>query len=179
LDFTISLFDLFRENVVGQAPGNPLERVNNGAQRSQGIETSLTGDVTSDFHIITNLTFLDATVEKGDPDKVGDRLFGVPHFSANAWGLYDLPLPMIPGKLSTGFGIVHVGEREASLPNTIVKLPDYTRFDMGLFYKYKGINLALNLRNLTDEKYYDTLEGAALHAQAPFNWAVTVGYDFE
>jgi iron complex outermembrane recepter protein len=179
LDFTLSLFDILRENVVGQAPGTAFGRVNNGDQRSRGIETSLTGDVTSDFHIITNLTFLDASVEKGDPDKVGDRLFGVPKFSANAWGLYDLPLTMIPGKLSTGFGVVHFGEREASLPNTVVKMPAYTRFDMGLFYIYKGVNLALNLRNLTDEKYYDTLEGSALHAQPPFNWAVTVGYDFE
>ncbi len=177
LDFTLSLFDILRENVVVPVPGTNF-RVSNGDQRSRGIETSLTGEVTDDFHIITNLTFLDATVEKADSDRVGDRLYGVPRFSANAWGLYDMPLTMIPGKLSAGFGIVHVGEREATLPNFNLNLPAYTRFDMGLFYKYEKLRLALNLRNLTDEKYYETLENFAVQRQAPFNWAVTVGYDF-
>jgi outer membrane receptor protein involved in Fe transport len=31
---------------------------------------------------------------------------------------------------------------------------------------------------LTNEKYYETLENYAVQAQAPRNWAVTVGYDF-
>jgi iron complex outermembrane receptor protein len=143
------------------------------------LETSLTGDVTPDFHVITNFTWLDAKVEKhDDPAAVGDRLYGVPHFSANAWGLYDLPLA-IPGKLSTGFGIVHVGDREATLPNYGLKLPDYTRYDLGVFYKLNNLRLALNLRNLSDEKYYETVENFAVQAQAPFNWALSVGYDFQ
>jgi iron complex outermembrane receptor protein len=178
LDLTVSLFDLQRENVVGPDPKNPGFRLSNGDQSSQGIETSLLGDLTADLHVISNLTWMDTKVEKsGDPSLQGDRLYGVPKFSANAWALYDLPL-QITGKLSTGFGIVHVGEREATLPNFGLKLPDYTRYDMGLFYKYKNAHMALNLRNLTDEKYYETVENYALQAQAPFNWAVTVGYDF-
>jgi len=173
----LSLFDITRENVVISAPTGGF-RVNNGEQHSQGIETSLVGDITSDLHVITNLTWLDAKVEKhADPTQVGNRLFGVPHFSANAWGVYDLPLS-IPGKLSTGFGIVHVGEREATLPNFGLKLPAYTRFDLGVFYKLDNMRLALNLRNLTDVKYYETLENFAVQAQSPLNWALTVGYDF-
>ena len=178
LDLTVSLFDLQRENVVGPDPLNPGFRLSNGDQSSQGIETSLLGDVTTDLHVISNVTWMDAKVEKsGDPELLGGRLYGVPQFSANAWALYDLPLH-ITGKLSTGFGIVHVGQREATLPNYGLKLSDYTRYDMGLFYKYKNAHMALNLRNLTDEKYYETVENYALQAQAPFNWAVTVGYDF-
>lgn len=178
LDLTVSLFDIRRKNVVGPDADNPGFRVSNGEQSSQGLETSLTGDVTSDLHVISNFTWLDAKVESGDPEKVGDRLYGVPHFSANAWGLYDLPLA-IPGKLSTGFGIVHVGDREATLPNYGLKLPEYTRYDLGIFYKLKNMRVALNLRNLTDEKYYETLENFAVQAQAPLNWALRVGYDFQ
>jgi len=178
LDLTVSLFDIRRNNVVGPDADNPGFRVSNGEQSSQGIETSLTGDVTSDLHVITNLTWLDAKVESGDPERVGDRLYGVPDFSANAWGLYDLPLA-IPGKLSTGFGIVHVGDREATLPNYGLKLPEYTRYDLGMFYKLKNMRVALNLRNLTDEKYYETLENFAVQAQPPLNWALSVGYDFQ
>lgn len=178
LDLTVSLFDINRKNVVGADPNNPGFRVSNGEQSSQGIETSLTGDVTSDLHVITNFTWLDAKVESGDPERVGDRLYGVPHFSANAWGLYDLPLA-IPGKLSTGFGIVHTGEREATLPNYGLKLPAYTRYDLGFFYKLNDFRVALNLRNLTDEKYYETLENFAVQAQAPLNWSLSVGYDFQ
>lgn len=178
LDLTVSLFDIRRNNVVGPDADNPGFRVSNGEQSSQGIETSLTGDVTSDLHVITNLTWLDAKVESGDPERVGDRLYGVPDFSANAWGLYDLPLA-IPGKLSTGFGIVHVGDREATLPNYGLKLPEYTRYDLGVFYKLKNMRVALNLRNLTDEKYYETLENFAVQAQPPLNWALSVGYDFQ
>ena len=179
LEATAAIFDIRKKNVQTSDPNDPTFSITNGEQRSRGGEASLAGQVTSNVKVIANLSQLNAKVTKdSEPATQGARLFGVPKFSGNVWGLANLPID-IPGRVSVGLGVIRVGQREASQPNlSYFKLPSYTRYDAGVFYKVAKYSVDLNLRNISNEKILNSLEGVATQIQAPFNWTLNVGVDF-
>lgn len=177
LELTTSLYQIKKENVLTTDPANNAYSITAGEQRSRGVEACLAGQVTSGFRIISNATLQKAEVTKSNSVPVGTKLYGVPEKSGNLWGVYDLPTPF-PGQLSIGAGVVYVGEREATEPNGDFKLPGYTRIDSGLFYKVRNVNVALQVQNLNNRKYLDTIEGSGVQIQAPRSVTLTVGVRF-
>ncbi len=117
LDGTISVFNITKNNVPVVLNATAGTYTVNGQQQSQGWEAGLVGQATSSLKLIANATGLNAKVtQDSNPANVGARLYGVPQFSANFWGMQDLPLD-IPGKVSLGAGAVYVGQRAAAVPN--------------------------------------------------------------
>ena len=109
---------------------------------------------------------------------VGQNIYGVPHFSANIWGVQDLKFD-IPGKLSFGLGAVYVGQRAGATPNTNgYYLPEYTSFDAGIFYKIDKVNLALNVKNLTNATILNSAQGALTYRSPGTNYLFTAGINF-
>jgi iron complex outermembrane receptor protein len=94
----------------------------------------------------------------------------------SSWLTYEFMNGPIKG-FGMGAGGYYGSKREATLPNTF-ELPSYVRFDASVFYKFKkNWKAQVNLKNLNDERYYDSV-GYALRPAMPFNVLGTISYDF-
>jgi iron complex outermembrane receptor protein len=178
LDATASLFKIIKNNMLVADPTNSNYSVAIGQAQSQGWEFGLIGQVTRGLKVVANATGLNATVTSNpsDPSVVGQQLYNAPKFSSNVWAVQDIPVS-IPGKLSGGLGFVQVGERQGSISNGLM-LPSYTSYDAGVFYKIDRVNLALNVKNFTNAKVFNSLEGSALWRQPGTTYLLTAGMQF-
>jgi len=184
LDGTVSLFQITKSNVPAATAVPGIYTVNGGEQ-SKGWEASLIGQATKSLRMIANATGINATVTSatynpnvGATAPAGTQLFGVPKFSANIWGVQDLPIE-VPGKVSAGLGVVYVGDRNATTPNTAgLVMPSYTTVDLGIFYKIDKVNLALNVKNLTNATVLNSVQGAYVARQPGTSYLATAGINF-
>jgi len=184
LDGTVSLFQITKSNVPAQI-GNTGTYTVNGGEQSKGWEASLIGQATKSLRMIANATGINATVTSatynpnvGATAPAGTQLYGVPKFSANIWGVQDLPIE-VPGKVSAGLGVVYVGDRNATTPNTAgLVMPSYTTVDLGIFYKIDKVNLALNVKNLTNATVLNSVQGAYVARQPGTSYLATAGINF-
>jgi len=178
LESTLSLFQITKSNIRYLASG-PTRYLTFGEQQSRGLEATLSGRVTSTFSVIANYAWLDyaKVTQDNNPAAVGRSLYGVARHNFNVWGLQALPLGG-PGRLSVGAGLVHVSERPADNNASGFKLPAYTRIDLGLFYKLPQWDLALNVKNLNDDKVFDTAEGYFVQRQMPRAVSLSATYHF-
>jgi iron complex outermembrane receptor protein len=178
LDGTVSIFNITKTNVPVPIGLTGTYTVN-GQQQSQGWEASLIGQATSSLRLIANATGLQAKVtQDAVASNVGQNIYGVPNFSANIWGVQDLKFD-IPGKLSFGLGAVYVGQRAGATPNTNgYYLPEYTTIDAGIFYKIDKVNLALNVKNITNATVLNSAQGALTYRSPGTNYLLTAGIHF-
>jgi outer membrane receptor protein involved in Fe transport len=184
LDATASLFQITRSNIPTAIGATGYYTVN-GGQQSKGWEASLIGQATKNLKMIANASGINATTiqassiyETGQIAPAGTQLAGVPKFSANIWGVQDLPLE-VRGKPSIGLGVVYVGDQLANTPNTNgLVIPSYTTVDAGLFYKIDRINLALNVKNITNATVLSSAQGAFVLRQPGINYLATAGINF-
>jgi len=181
LDTTVSLYRINKTNVPVSTGALSYALV--GEQVNQGWELSAVGQATSSTRVVGNVSGINAKVTEGNNNfPVNSRMPGVPNFTANLWGVQDIPLG-IPGKFSAGIGGVYVGERAAALPNlTYFTLPSYATMDAALFYKYKTLSLALNGKNLTNSTVINTMgptqtSGNGVVRMPGSSWLVTLGVD--
>lgn len=177
LDVTLAGYDITKRNIRYRA--SETEFLTFGAQNSRGFEASVTGSVTKRLQVIANYAYTDRaeTTQDIDPTAVGNRLYGVARHSFNAWGRYDLPVKM-PGNLAVGLGVAALGDRPADNQNSGFNLPGYARVDAAIFYSIKGIDLAINLRNLNDAAIFDTVDGFFVQRQAPRSVTASVRFGF-
>lgn len=179
LESTLALFQITKSDIRYRAASGPTRYLTSGEQQSRGFEATLSGRVTDTLHVIANYAWLDyAKVTKdNNPALVGNSLYGVARHNFNVWGVQSLPWGG-PGKLSLGAGVVHVSDRPADSSNSGFTLPAYTRVDLGLFYKLAPWDLALNLKNVTDAKVFDTAEGYFVQRQTPRALSLNATYRF-
>jgi iron complex outermembrane receptor protein len=181
LDATASLFQITKSNVPAYVSTGVYTV--NGGEQSKGWEASLVGQATKSLRMIANATGLNATVTSATRNSLGtapagSQLYGVPKFSANIWGVQDLSMD-VPGKVSAGVGVVYVGDRNATTPNTAgLVLPSYTSVDAGLFYKIDRLNLALNVKNLTNATVLNASQNVFVSRQPGISYLATAGINF-
>jgi catecholate siderophore receptor len=138
----------------GLLPGDPPQ-VLQGKQRVDGIELSVTGNMTRNWQLLAGYTLLDSeTVDSNTITEIGKRLVNTPRNSFNAWSTYRLD-----NGLTFGGGARFVDKRFGNTINT--RLVDaYWTFDAMATYPLNNhIDLQLNLYNLTDKFYFDRLGG--------------------
>jgi iron complex outermembrane receptor protein len=155
LDSTLSLFEIRKRNVNTSDPANPSQSIQVGEQRSRGAELELRGRPLRALEMIVAAAWVDARVTRDHTLRVGDRLDSAPRESATLW------LKWKPASIGwfVGGGVVHVGERDGTLPNNGVKLPAETRLDALLGYDAGRWEAQLNARNLTDERLFVPYSG--------------------
>jgi catecholate siderophore receptor len=138
----------------GLLPGDPPQ-VLQGKQRVDGIELSITGNMTRKWQMLAGYTLLDSeTIDSNTITEIGKRLVNTPRNSFNAWSTYRLD-----NGLTFGGGARFVDKRYGNTINT--RLVDaYWTFDAMATYPLNNhIDLQLNLYNLTDKFYFDRLGG--------------------
>jgi iron complex outermembrane receptor protein len=177
LDITIAGYDIVKSNVRFLA--SATEYLTSGRQASRGIEATVAGAVTKRLQVIANYAYTDRAEITADnnPARIGNRLYGVPRHSFNAWGRYDLPLAL-PGNLAIGAGVAAIGRRAADNDRSGFELPGYTRLDAAVFYSVKGIDFAVNVRNLNDAAIFDTVDGYFVQRQAPRSVTASARFAF-
>jgi iron complex outermembrane receptor protein len=177
LDITVAGYDIVKSNVRFLA--SATEYLTSGRQASRGIEATVAGAVTKQLQVIANYAYIDRAEITADnnPARIGNRFYGVPRHSFNAWGRYDLPLAL-PGNLAIGAGVAAIGRRAADNDRSGFDLPGYTRLDAALFYSVKGIDFAVNVRNLNDAAIFDTVDGYFVQRQAPRSVTASARFAF-
>ena len=173
---TASLYDLRKTNIVVGDPLNPGFSIQIGEQRSRGAELELTAAVTSAWSLIASFAHDKAEITRDtNTALVGNRIVNVPSDTASFWTTYDVNAGPA-ARIRFGAGAFHVSDRAVNNANLFF-LPSYTRVDAMVSWRSKAWKFALNLQNLTDEKYFDSA-GGVFHPMPPRQWFATVGYGF-
>jgi iron complex outermembrane receptor protein len=156
---TMAVYQITKENILTPDPEDELFSVQIGEQRSRGFEFDISGQVLPGLSLIASYAYTDARITKSNPEFgfeiEGNRPANVPKHSGTVWTVYDFYKGPLTG-LSTGAGVIAVGKREADIFDSGM-LPAYARVDALVGYKVnKYFDLAVNIKNLFDTKYYET-----------------------
>lgn len=178
LSATLAFYQLTRQNVLTRDPDDPTNTfsIQTGEQRSRGIELDVAGEIISGWNIIATYAYTDAVVTEDNTIPVGDQLDGTPQHSASLWTIYEIQSGSLQG-LGFGLGLVFVGEREARLPNTL-ELPSYFRTDASIFYRFNNYRIGLNIKNLFNTKYFESIENFSIFPGAPTTVLGSIAVEF-
>ncbi len=160
-DLNVALFQTNRNNYfVTLNPG--AQATQEGKDRSRGVEVSLGVRPIAGLNIIGSGVWMDPetlarsisnNVVLGIQDSVyGTRPVGAATHAANLWSTYQIQNGLARG-LTFGFGLTYKGDTFADNLN-LLRVPSYVVFDAAVFYRIKRMDLAINIRNLTDKTYF-------------------------
>ncbi len=166
--FTASVFDLTQTNVQTTDLVNPGFSVQQGEVRSRGLELEARARFLDRINLVAAYTFLDNEVTKSHTGTTGNRFGGVPRHMASVWVDYA-----VTEAAGVGGGVRYFGG-STNLANT-VDVEGHTVADAVLSYRpVRDWLLALNLKNLTDERYavctYACFYGAPRSAMVTATW---------
>lgn len=127
-----------------------------GDSQVEGFEIGAQGKLTDQWAIYGGYTYLKSKLTSSlVAANVGHELANTPQNSFSVWSTYDIT-PLI----TVGGGAVFLDSRWTSVTND-GRVPSYWRFDAMASYKVtKNLTMQLNIYNIADEYYYDTLAGA-------------------
>ncbi len=176
---SISVYQLTLHNVAVNANdiSNPNLYIQQGEDRSRGIETEMNGDILPNLSIAVSYSYCVAKVIKSKiASQVGTLVENAPKNETGSWIKYTFKSGFLKG-----FGIT-AGHSQASVRNTLeqgLTLPGYIVLNAGVRYTYQKLNIALNLNNITNETYwtgaYNTINK---WPGAPRNFMMTAEYHF-
>ncbi|MDZ4363249.1 TonB-dependent siderophore receptor [Brevundimonas sp.] len=128
-----------------------------GEAQVQGVELSVSGNVTDAWQVFGGYTYMDSELTEGayNSVNVGDPLANTPEHSFSLFSTYQL-LP----KLSLGGGVYYVSDSfggnqgGAGGGTNRVYAPEYTRVDLFAAYDLTDrVTIQVNVQNAGDEEY--------------------------
>jgi len=145
---TAAMFRLDRTNTLAPGPAAGVS-VLTGAQRSEGLELSLQGEVLDGWDVAAAYAWQSAEITKTTSAAPAGRDAPlVPEQSASIWNKVRTT-----DRLDLGLGLVWQDDRFATISNAVV-LPAFTRLDAAAYYQLTDdLSLQLNVENLTGELY--------------------------
>lgn len=157
--FTLSVFDLTRQNVAVASPTNPFAQVQFGEVRSRGVELEGKVNVTEDLRLTAALTAYDLEITKDtDPSVIGKTPFIVPEVMASASVDYTFRGDWYDG-ISIGAGVRYLGSSWADNQNT-QKVPSVALADLKFGYEKDNWGVDLNVTNIFDKNYVASCQTA-------------------
>lgn len=170
---TVSLFRLDRDNVKTTDPANPSKLLPLGLQRTEGVDLSVSGRVMKHLEVYGGYAYLDARTVRSTSFSSGVSLQGkraalvAPH-SFNLWSTYSF---------DNGFGFgggVFFNDARFAEANNLVTLPSYTRVDATVFYRKRHYEIAANLKNVANSKYFESAQSNyQIMPGSPINGTIT------
>jgi len=153
LQWSATLFDLYREDGLTDDPSGATDpfgnscQVQGGEQRSTGLELEASGRITPALRLHGAYTRLHARVSEPDD---GNRLRNAPKHSGRIWTEYEA----MQG-LALSLGVTYVDERYANDANTLT-VPSYVIWDAGARYRFNPQHsVQLGVKNLADRQYVE------------------------
>jgi catecholate siderophore receptor len=159
LGATAALFRLDRSNVAVVDPADPtnirMVLFSGDSQRTEGVELSLSGEVTEAWQIIASYTYQEAEITRDIRTSAtsvtpkGTELAQTPKQMVGLWNRFDLS-----PNWGVGLGAIYRGESYATTSNAVT-LKSYARYDGAVYYTVNdNIDLQLNVENLFNKKYF-------------------------
>lgn len=166
---TAAVFELERSDIKTTVPGTTTI-IPVGEQRTRGFELAVAGEIARGWQLSAGYAYLDGRITKsagtangattGIPLQ-GKRAALTPLHSANLWLMRELG-----GGFKLGGGLFYADDRYAA-PDNQVTLGSYLTADAALIYQAKSFDVALNVKNLSDEKYFISGHGASNNLNMP------------
>lgn len=150
---SLAIYQLNRGNVAVNDPDNPGQFLLLDAQRNQGLEWEITGNLSESLQFVAGYAYQDASYIRDVSSTVskGTVLPLVPEHSGYAWGLWN-----INSQWGIGLGMNSQSQVFTSTTNNVI-LPGFTRFDGAVYFTPSDrIKWQINIENITDRAYYST-----------------------
>ena len=122
-----------------------------GDIRVNGFQAGISGRLAHDWLVYAGYTYLDADIVKAADGTQGKTPANVPRNTATLWTTYE---PFHHWEI--GGGMSYMSTRYAA-NNDLVSVGSFVRWDATVAYRRKQYDLRLNLLNLTNKYYYDSL----------------------
>ncbi|MEJ0003753.1 MAG: TonB-dependent siderophore receptor [Pararobbsia sp.] len=149
LSLDSSLFQITKSNA--RTAISPGIYTLDGNVRVNGVQAGISGRITRDWLVYGGYTYLDADIVKAADGTQGNTPANVPRNSATLWTTYSLF-----HHWEIGGGMNYMSERFAA-NNDRVSVGSFVRWDATVAYRQKHYDVRLNLLNLTNKYYYDSL----------------------
>ena len=152
---TGAIYNLDRFNQRLADPNNPGFFILSGKTNTQGLEIGANGYVTDWWQIAGGYALTDARIASATSAVIvaGNTVGLVPINAFTLWNKFELTK-----QFSVGVGVLNYTHTFAASDNT-VRLPGYTRFDLGLFYQVNEfVRAQVNIENLFDRRYIATAD---------------------
>jgi iron complex outermembrane recepter protein len=179
LSASVALYQLTLQNVAVNANdiSNPNLYVQQGEDRSRGIETEANGNILPNLSIAVSYSYCIAKVIQSKiVSQVGTLVENAPKNTSNSWIKYIFN----KGALK-GFGVA-AGHSQVSARNTLdptAILPGYVVLNAGIRYEHKHFNTAVNFNNITNKTYWmGAYNNVNKWPGAPRNLMISAGYRF-
>jgi catecholate siderophore receptor len=149
-------------------------------RRTDGVELEVAGRINDKWEVFSGLALMDAkivevaenvkattgVITKGNPGYIGQQARNTPKYTFNLWTTYKLG-----GGWKIGGGVEAKGDRYAYSPSGAGAIPTlppgtefhpntapaYERWDAMVAYEQKKWGVRLNVQNLFDKVYYDSV----------------------
>lgn len=147
-------------------------------RRTTGLELEAAGRVTENLEVFAGLALMNAKILEvaeninattgaltyGNPEYVGKRARNTPRYTVNVWSTYQLNR-----NWKFGAGVEAKGDREAVNPSGSGAVPtlngvyhpntapSYVRWDAMVTYEQAQWSLRMNVKNLLNKTYYDSV----------------------
>lgn len=152
---TAGLYHITKHDMLLRSPTTEMPDlyVPVGAFDSRGAEVDLAGRVTPRFSIYANYahSFLAEVTQDVSLANVGRAAENNPRDAGSVWARYDV-ITADRWRLGLAAGVTAVARRLTFEAGDV--LPGYTKGDAAVFFDFNRLSLALNLFNLTNERYF-------------------------
>lgn len=155
LQLTGALYNLDRTNQRLADPNRPGFFILSGRTETQGAEIGINGYVTDWWQAAGGYSFTDARIASNTSTTIvaGNTVGLVPFNTFTLWNKFD-----VTDAFGFGIGFINQTHTYASSDNT-VRLPGFSRFDLGLFYRVNEfVRAQVNIENVFDRKYIATAD---------------------
>jgi iron complex outermembrane receptor protein len=161
LSFTASAYDIEVENMTRTEAivvngSNYNVTVQNGTQKSKGVELELITNPIEGLNIIAGYSYNDSKLVKSTIQTEGRRPPSAgPATLINSWISYAIPHGKLKGfGLGTGINFIDKHRTSNTLATGVFTLPSYIMATATLFYDKPQYRLGVKVDNLADEKYF-------------------------
>ncbi|WP_187148002.1 TonB-dependent receptor domain-containing protein [Nitrobacter winogradskyi] len=178
---TAAVFEFEKQNtiVVPDGSSGPGRLAIDGKQRHRGVEISFFGEPYEGVRLLGGVTYSDARMiatQGGTLD--GTFVTGVSRWQGNLGAEWDTPF--LDGLTFTG-RMIATGSQYASTNNTL-RMPGWTRFDVGARYTTTALGNPLTIRggieNVLGTKYWSQVSGSIFSLGAPRIFKLSATIDF-
>jgi catecholate siderophore receptor len=187
--FRTNKSDVLEPPVGGTVTGYESTGANTGANRIQGLEFGLVGNVTPKFTVQAGLTLMKSKVTKslGTPATVGAPLANFADKSVTVQGKYQVTDAFSFGAAAKYQSSMCGGSpdqgvaRDAATGACTLPVPSFTKYDLFASYRFnKHLDVRLNVLNVTDKTFYTAVyrSGGFLYKGDARATRVTLNYEF-
>lgn len=149
LSINTALFQITKNNARTQT-GTSGQYSNAGKVRVRGAEVSATGHLTPNWQVMGGYMFLNSQVVQANDGTQGNALANTPRHSLTLWSTYTF------GHWEVGGGMNYMSMRYAANTN-LIRVGGYTRWDATVAYHQPKYDIRLNLLNVFNKTYFDSL----------------------